>query len=74
MLLKIEFEKGQEKAPGGGWTNIEGLRRDLKGGLRRGTSQGRLEGGLEKGLQGGLRRDFKGVGGRLEPRLNLDSY
>ena len=33
-------------------TNIEGLRRDLKGGLRRGTSQG----GLKKGLQGGLEK------------------
>ena len=37
-LLKIEFEKGQEKAGGGGGrTNIEGSRRDLKGGLRRGS-------------------------------------
>ena len=37
-------------------TNIEGLRRGLKGGLRRGASQGGLKGGLRRGFKGGLRR------------------
>ena len=45
---------------GGGWTNIEGLRRGLKGGLRRGASQGGLEGGLEKELEGGLEKGLQG--------------
>ena len=56
MLLKIEFEEGQEKGGGGGRTNIEGLRRGFKGGLRRGASQGGLKGGLRRGLKGGFRR------------------
>ena len=50
----FEFEEGQEEGGGGGGrTNIEGLRRGLKGGLRRG-----LKGGLRRGLKGGFRRGF----------------
>ena len=59
---KLNLRKVRRRPRGerGGWTNIEGLRRGLKGGLRRGASQGGLEGGLEKGLEGGLEKGLQG--------------
>ena len=45
---------------GGGWTNIEGLRRGLKGGLRKGGFSRGLEGRLEKRLEGGLEKELQG--------------
>ena len=52
---KLSLRKVRRRA-GGGRTNIEGLRRGLKGGLRREASQG----GLRRGLKGGLTRGLKG--------------
>ena len=57
---KLILRKVRRRPGGGGRTNIEGLRRGLKGGLRRGASQGGLEGGLEKGLEGGLEKGLQG--------------
>ena len=71
---KLNLRKVRRRPGGGGATNIEGLRRGLKGGLRRGASQGGLEGGLEKGLEGGLEKGLQGgleKGGTLNSRREL---